>query len=184
VGDYAVTFPGNGGDDVPEAILVSAYGGGNERCKPASKLTGDVVRVRCWSGAAGPSVAADSKFTVALVDRGRAPQRTGVAFVEEDDVLAGNTSISRTDGYNSSNLPILIQRRDLGLYDLTFVGLAPAGSPQQFGAHVADMDDNDAAYCSVVGWRVIGQDLVVTVQCWNEEDGTPDDDTFYLIMTQ
>lgn len=190
VGKYAVKFTGNsGGAFDPEGIIVTAYGTGNERCQPGSELNGETVLVNCWTGAAVSyeSVPADSRFTIVMSDRGRGfAERAGFAFVDDVVVIANGGSMSLTgfNGYNSTTGAVRAQRRGNGVFDVTFVGLASGPSGSRFVAHASDMDEDDSAYCSVIGWSVSGADLVVSVTCWHEEDGTPDDDAFYLFVIQ
>ena len=187
LGQYAVTFPGNGGGPLDaEAIMVTAYGTGNERCQPGTLLTGEVVIVNCWSGAAGSSVAADSRFVVVLADRGRGGgQRSGFVFIEDSDVIdaGGSLTLPTLIAHNSTTGQVHVRDRGNGRFDVTFDGLG-ANVGDRFGVQVVDMDENDAGYCSVAGWSVIGPNLVVSVTCWHEEDGEPDPDAFYLFVIQ
>jgi uncharacterized protein YjdB len=190
VGKYAVTFTGNaGGGSDPEGIIVTPYGTGNERCQPASELAGETVLVNCWVGAAvsSESVAADSRFTIALSDRGRGSgQSAGFAFIDDAVVIAngGSMLVPPFSAHNSTTRPVRVQRRGAGVFDVTLTELATGQSGARFIAHASDMDEDDSAYCTVSGWTVLGTDLVVTVTCWHEEDGTPDDDAFYLFVIQ
>jgi hypothetical protein len=127
----------------------------------------------------------DSRFTIVMADRGRGfGERGGFAYV--DDVAVNNAGGERTlpafTGYNSTTGTVRVQHRGAGRYDVTFAGFAGAPSGGRFVAHVSDMDEDDSDYCSVTGWTRVGGDLTVGVVCFHEEDGTPDDDAFYLFV--
>jgi uncharacterized protein YjdB len=189
-GQYAVTFTGNGGTVLdPEGIMVTAYGAGNARCQPASELTNETILVRCWAGEPVSEydnpVPVDSRFTIVMSDRGRGfGERGGFAFVDDSKVndAGGTLTLPGFNGYNSTLGTVRAQHRGAGRYDVTFAGFSGAPSGGRFVAHVVDMDDDDPGYCSVTGWTRVGADLTVTVTCFHEEDGTPDDDAFYLFV--
>jgi uncharacterized protein YjdB len=188
VGKYAVTFAGDDGDN--EGIIVTAMGTGGERCQAASELVDVTVLVNCWTGAPvgeyDDPIPADSKFTIVLSDRGRGfGEGAGFAFVDDVALIAqGGTRTLTTDAYNSTTNPVRARHVDKGVFEVTFSTLASGASGGRFVALVSDMDEDDSDYCSVTGWTVAGTDLVVTVTCWHEEDGTKDDDAFYLFVIQ
>jgi uncharacterized protein YjdB len=190
VGQYSVTFTGNGGSVVdPEGIMVTAYGPSNARCQPASELTNETVLVRCWAGGAvseyDDPISVDSRFTIVMSDRGRGfGERGGFAFVDDTEVnnAGGTLTLPGFKAYNSTLGSVRVQHRGPGRYDVTFAGFSGAPSGGRFIAHAVDMDEDDPGYCSVSGWTRSGSDLTVSVVCFHEEDGTPDDDAFYLFV--
>ncbi|HJU73360.1 MAG TPA: Ig-like domain-containing protein [Gemmatimonadaceae bacterium] len=184
VGQYAVAFTSNGGPvNDPEAVIVNALGAGNSRCQPASQVVGDVVQVRCWDGSSLSSVPVDAPFTVALMNRGTSGASLhGVAWVDDTPVSGGGTAgIPATVAWNSTQGSVQVQWRSLGLFDVTFFGLAPIGSSGPYAVQVVDQDRDDGAYCNVVRWTATAPNLVVTVQC-HAADGDVDDDAFYLVV--
>ena len=191
-GRYSVSFVGNGGGATdPEAIMVTAVGTDNVRCQPGSLLTNETVRVNCWAGNATPpdesGVPMDSRFTIVLADRGRGSgERAGFVFVEDTDVInaGGSLQIPSFNAHNSTTGSVRVQKVADGRFNVSFAGFAGGPSGARFSAHVADMDEDDPAYCTVAGWAISGSDLVVNVACWHEEDGLPEDDAFYLFVIQ
>jgi hypothetical protein len=106
-------------------------------------------------------------------------------YIEDSDVIAagGSLTLPSLIAHNSTTGQVRVQDRGNGRFDITFDGLA-ANAGTRFGVQVSNMDEDDSAYCTVTGWTPSGTNLVVSVTCWHEEDGSPDPDAFYLSVIQ
>ncbi len=188
MGQYLVSFTGNGGGaSDAEAVHVTALGPSGTRCNLGAPLNGDGIPVNCWAAAGagtsgGPPI--DSKFTISLLNRGRAGERFGAAFVADaafNDIEAGSLSLPATHVWSTTGNGATVQHLGSpGRYDIVFPGLASGGLT--LGVQLVNKDEDDAHYCSVLGWSAQSSDLRVSVQCWNSEDGTEDDESFYIVV--
>jgi hypothetical protein len=191
-GEYEVAFAGNAGNALDaEAIMVTAVGSGTERCNIAvpmgqSDIASNAVRIHCWASMPDSKALVDSKFAVALVERGRGGQFAGVAY-------AGNALFDEYE--NTGIYPLLAERAssasgssvDLerlaigGVFKVIFHNFVPPSPSARFSVQVVNKDGDSSNYCHVVSWGTVASDFTVTVKCWSESGGA-EDESFYLML--
>ena len=197
VGNYLVTFLGNGGGvNDAEALHVTAAIGGvspevqRPRCNISSFTAATATaHVRCYDGFAGGALQ-DTPFSITLLDRGRPGFRAGVAWAVDQfgeelessyDVLLLEPRVAYSSPAGLGG--VTLERRDVGQFEVLFNGIAAVDKSPVFGVQVADRDEDDPMYCNVVRWQIEGNNLRVTVNCYHE-DGEPEDEGFYLLVIQ
>ncbi|MFQ5569446.1 MAG: T9SS type A sorting domain-containing protein [Rhodothermales bacterium] len=169
VGDYMVTFDGLSGVGVNGGhVQVTAYGGGNARCKVTS--WGDQeVDVACFDPA-GNSV--DTRYTV-LYWKPEA-DTDGVAYAWANEPGSASYTPDAFYSYNAGGGDVSIVRNSVGDYMVTFDGLSGVGVN---GGHVqVTAYGGSNARCKVIGWG----DQVVGVACFDTA-GNPID-THYTVL--
>lgn len=121
VGSYTVRFENLGrvGAGDREGVMVSSYGGTGElTCQPASWTTVAThldVEVRCFTAA---GAAADTRFTVLVVDGARAGARLGFAHADQ----TATASYTPTNSAVRPTGSVLVTRNGVGDYTVEFTG--------------------------------------------------------------
>ncbi|MGQ0618219.1 MAG: cell wall-binding repeat-containing protein, partial [Acidimicrobiia bacterium] len=159
VGTYTVALPGLGVDE--GTVLVTAYGGGPERCKVVSwnAAAADLaVRVNCFD-AAGAAVDVEFDATFLRPTPGYGP----MGYVWANEAASASYTPSAPYQYNSTGTANTIDRSAVGVYAVTLPGLAGAGE-----GHVeVTAYGSGNEHCKVSSWGPSGADQVVNVRCFD-----------------
>lgn len=180
-GSYLVQLNGQA-DPTPQSYFVSTYGGASDLCK-VSSWNGDVwASVICYA----PSGAlADARFSLLMLENGRAGKRFGFAWSNEPaTTLGGSYTPSVEHQHTSSGQPVRITHSAVGTYVVSFPGLAKVGNAPET-VHVSPYGGG-LFTCQVQGWvnGGNGASLDATVRCWNRGDGTPADTYFTILVLE
>lgn len=158
-GTYTVTFPGLGVDE--GTVLVTAYGGGPERCKVVSwnAVVPDLaVRVNCFN-AAGAAVDVEFDATFLRPTPGYGP----MGYVWANEPASASYTPSAPYQYNSTGAANTIDRSAAGVYAVTLPGLAGAGE-----GHVeVTAYGSGNEHCKVSSWGPSAADQAVNVRCFD-----------------
>ena len=163
---------------------MTASGSGIARCGIATDsllLIGSTVNIECTDPRSFTRTSIDSDFSIALIERGRPGLRAAFAYTAGLEEVFGTVTVSASQSYNSSGGAVTQRHLNTGHYEMTFAGLAGGGSPEN--VQVSSASEN-GDYCKILGWRVVGQDLVVEVQCYESDTLDPEDQDFTIIIFQ
>ncbi|MGE0439788.1 MAG: Ig-like domain-containing protein [Gemmatimonadales bacterium] len=176
-GLYAVRMPGLKRDstDGPEQVLVTAVGGGAERCWVRGWTVGQFeVTVGCGD-VTGQS--ADSRFSLLLLDRGRPGRQMAFAWANEPTAAAPYAPNSNYS-YNSAGAANEVTRNGVGSYSVIFGSMTrTAGAAETF---IVSAYGNGALSCRTGNW---GNTILVSVFCYDSA-GALADAAFDLVMIQ
>jgi Big-like domain-containing protein len=162
-----------------ETVMVTAVGTGPERCSPDWDETVGVALLECNAGLNNTFV--DTRFSVLWVERGRAGQRAGYAFANENSNV-GDYTPPPNYSYNSSGGTIIQQHPAAGHFNVIFGGLAKLGAATETVMIMKVI--NPGPRCGTSGWANSGvNDLTVNVVCWLP-NGTPADAAFVILLIQ
>lgn len=100
----------------------------------------------------------------------------GYAWVEQPSTV--DYTVAHAWSYNSSGGAVSVHRPSVGVYQVRFVGMAGKDGV----AHARPYGTGNTAICTVGGWKITRDDLVVTVFCFNAS-GSPADTRFVTSYT-
>lgn len=180
-GSYVVQLDG-AVDDTPQNYFVSTYGGADDLCKIATWNRTVWASVTCYAPSGALS---DARFSLLMLDRGRAGRRFGFAWANEPAASLGSPYTphllyQRT----SSGEAVRIEHVSTGTYRVRFPGLARTGTQTEvvqvtpFGGGLFT--------CQVQGWgnSTDGSSLEATVKCWNRGNASPADTYFTILVLE
>lgn len=153
-GRYVVTFEGLARTDFTtperETFHVTAYGDGTNWCKIDSwgpEDTGEDVYVNCYNIA---GVEADTRFSVLMLEHGRAGRRLG--YVWAHSATATDYTPSPLYSFNSSGAVNMVTKLDIGLYNVLWTDLNRVGGSSAETNLVTAYGGGNASYCQVSSW--------------------------------
>lgn len=178
-GQYSVQFPGleRGAGAGPITVQVTAVGSGPERCQviafiPAQATAG----VSC---ATTGGAAADSRFSILMLQRGRAQTRFGYALADQFNSTVAYQPVS---GYvRNPGGTVSARLLSTGHYEVIFQGIAR--SPGDVDTVIL-MPWGAEHICTTTTWANSGTtDFAVTLSCFNVS-GTPANAQFNVLLLQ
>ena len=136
------------------------------------------LQVKC---ATPDGAAADARFSVLWIGRGRPGLRVGYAWANQP-TAAVDYAPDPAYAFNSAGGPIFSRQLATGQYRVVFGGLArPAGAKET--VLVVPFGGPDRS-CSIVGWATTAvNDLSVTLSCFDPA-GAPANTTFAVLVIQ
>ena len=178
VGEYRVTFlgytaePGIGGH-----FQVTAYGSNDHSCQIRSwsrSSAGLIGTVLCFNQ---QGQKADNRFTVHAVLPKKLNKSLAYAWASKPTTASYNASSYYA--HNPGDGATKIKRTAKGRYQVTFTGLKPKiykGGNVQVTAY-----GSSYGRCKVVSWGGVGNDLRVSVACF-DRNGRPKDQLFNVLV--
>ncbi|HEX4932876.1 MAG TPA: hypothetical protein VFV33_06845, partial [Gemmatimonadaceae bacterium] len=128
---------------------------------------------------------ADSRFSLLMLEQGRAGKRFGFAWSNEPAPPLGGAYVPSLEHQRtSSGQAVRIRRTATGSYVVSFPGLARVGDATET-VHVSPYGGG-LFTCQVQGWGngSDGSSLDATVRCWNRGSGAPADTYFTILVLE
>lgn len=182
-GRYMVRFEGLGRTSAAdrEGVMVNSYGGtGGTDCQPTTWTTSGAdldVEVRCFDAT---GTAANSRFTILVVDGAREGATLGFAHADQPGVASYSPTNSAVRGSGS----VMVSRTGTGTYTVDFTGFyRGAGLSETF---LITATGPSAGRCVNGGWSyssTAGTPASVDVVC-SDPSGTPTDLSFSVLALQ
>ncbi len=178
VGQYSVQFPGleRGSGAGAITLQVTAVGSGPERCQ-LSAFDAAVAGVAVSCTTTG-GVAADSRFSILMLQRGRAGLRFGYAVADQFNSTVDYQPV--TGFVRNPAGGVTARLTATGHYLVTFQGLARGPGDTDT---VVLMPWAFERICTPTSWGNSGSDYAVTVACFNVS-GTPANAQFAILVVQ
>lgn len=179
-GEYVVRFFGLGRTESsgPETIQVTAVGDDAAYCSVEMWDDDGVdltANVRCF--AAG-GAAADTRFSMLVLENGRAGQGIGFAWANDAGALAPYAPLG-SYALNSALDAITVTRTGVGVYNVAFASLVRIGGADE--TLLVTAYGTSGAYCVVGGWNLTTG--TVTIRC-ADATGAAVDSQFQVLWIQ
>jgi hypothetical protein len=178
-GTYQVSFanlsrgPGSG----PETVMVTQVGSGSNRCFVLNwNYSGFTANIRCTDRAGALT---DAQFSILVMERGRAGQRTG--FLWANEPASADYTPDNVYSHNSAGLVINARRTGPGVYQVSWDGLIKGPGTETVLVTAYGAADR---FCRTSFWGMASATTFqVTVACF-DPTGAPADSRFDVITVQ